>query len=182
MNKDMTPSDHASRLKKCPKLVSTIYEVLRFTGSTGSLRRSDGHASLAHGKAVPPDTDVAISYRMMHMNPTIFGDRTNEFIWDRFLKDEELAKRPAFGPFGGGVGKCPGRFLAQGEICIIIARVLMLYDLELVSEMPILDTVTPPTGILTPMAGQECLIKFILKRDGSAEWCLKEDQAPSVVN
>ncbi|KAI9693018.1 MAG: hypothetical protein M1822_005013 [Bathelium mastoideum] len=158
------PADLAANLRQCPKLKSTYLETLRFTASTGSARESQTEQLLG-GKKIRAHTDLVIVYREMLMDSDIFGIDSDKFVWHRFLNNDELSKGPGFRPFGGGVGQCPGRFLAQSEILSLIALAVTRFNLEVdvVSSVPDLDTKTPSLGMMGPVNGQDMLVRVTRK-------------------
>ncbi|KAI9662927.1 MAG: hypothetical protein M1821_007974 [Bathelium mastoideum] len=164
------PADLAANLRKCPKLNSTYLETLRLTASTGSARESQTEQLLG-GKKIRAHTDLVIVYREMLMDSDIFGIDSDKFVWHRFLNNDELSKGPGFRPFGGGVGQCPGRFLAQSEILSLIALAVTRFNLEVdaVSSVPDLDTKTPSLGMMGPVNGQDMLVRVTRKISGQPD-------------
>jgi cytochrome P450 len=93
---------------------------------------------------------VMMPLRMNHQDPTIYGERIDEFVPDRFLKDfikadssnghaAEVnlvgttgASIKSMKPFGGGVTLCPGRHFAQNESVAFVATALRRFDIQLV--------------------------------------------------
>ncbi|KAF2237990.1 hypothetical protein EV356DRAFT_519625 [Viridothelium virens] len=146
-----------------PAVLSLIYwgvyqETLRFTASTGSARKAQTEQLLG-GKKIRSHTDLIIIYREMLIDSDIFGRDSDKFAWHRFLNNNELSKGPGFEPFGGGVGQCPDRFLAQSEILSLIALAVTRFNLEvdIGSSVPNPDTKTPSLGMMGPVSGQDML-------------------------
>ncbi|KAI9661348.1 MAG: hypothetical protein M1831_003081 [Alyxoria varia] len=160
---EVSPLDLSSKLKSCAKLNSVYHEVLRFTAATGSARKSLTQRTLG-GKSIASGTDLVITYREILMSEDIFGEDAASFRWDRFLHNDTLIKNNAgYTPFGGGVGQCPGRFLAQAEILSLIALTLTRYDLEIHDEnraFPSLDTKTPSLGMMGPKVGEDLFVRY----------------------
>ena len=94
----------------------------------------------------------------------LFGSDAKQFKWDRFLKDSDLAKPPQYRPFGGGIGLCPGRFLAQAEVISMVALLITRYELQTTSKIPELDTKMPPIGMGGPVPGQDIVVRVIPRR------------------
>ncbi|KAL9070408.1 MAG: hypothetical protein Q9157_005820 [Trypethelium eluteriae] len=158
------PGDLAASLRQCLKLNSVYQETLRFTASTGSAREAQTEQLLG-GKKIRAHTDLIIIYREMLIDSDIFGRDSDKFAWHRFLNNNELSKGPGFEPFGGGVGQCPDRFLAQSEILSLIALAVTRFNLEvdIGSSVPNPDTKTPSLGMMGPVSGQDMLVRVTPK-------------------
>lgn len=154
-----SPNELASRLRRCPKLNSAYNETLRLGSNTGSLRQSLTDAKVA-GKTIKAGNQIIVSYRRMMLDSDTFGERPTEFLWDRFLHHDTLTKSESFRPFGGGVGQCPGRFLSQSEILMLIALTITRYDLALEGSLAEMDIFTPSSGMMGPVAGQKTKIRM----------------------
>jgi cytochrome P450 len=93
---------------------------------------------------------VMIPLRMSHQDPKIYGERVDEIVPERFLKDfiktdsgdahrddgGSLGKTgpsiKSMKPFGGGVTLCPGRHFAGYQSVAFVATVLRRFDIQLV--------------------------------------------------
>jgi cytochrome P450 len=93
---------------------------------------------------------VMIPFRTIHYDPKTFGERVDEFVPDRFLKDfiktdasnghtvdngSGESRGPSIKsmkPFGGGATFCPGRHFAGNEALAFIATALRRFDIQLV--------------------------------------------------
>ena len=114
-------------------------------------------------KKLEEGTVILIPYGEMLADEKLFGRDADVFKWDRFLKDGSLAQSTHFTPFGGGAGRCPGRFLAQQEILAFVALVLGRFDLGLAEEgnsIPQLDKTRPSTGFLPPVGAQDVILRI----------------------
>ena len=161
-------ADLGMRIKSCTKLHSVLRESLRLSATTLSNRTAMSRQTLPSGKTLAADTDVMVLYHEMMRDPDVFGDGTDDFRWDRFYDNGKLATVPEFRPFGGGVGQCPGRFLAQTEIMVLIALLITKYDLEawgMGCKFPEMDLVTPPVGLTAPKAGQDMWVRVTLREE-----------------
>jgi cytochrome P450 len=93
---------------------------------------------------------VMIPHRTNHQDPKKYGERTDEFVPDRFLNDF-LKSGSSNGPaangasvektapsiksmraFGGGDTLCPGRHFSANEALAFIATALRRLDIQLV--------------------------------------------------
>ncbi|KAM0263717.1 hypothetical protein ACHAQJ_001031 [Trichoderma viride] len=84
------------------------------------------------GEFVPEDTIVEVWQWPLYHNPN-FWKQPDDFIPERWLGDPEFEndKREAFQPFSAGPRNCIGKNLAYSEMRLILARVIMEYDIKL---------------------------------------------------
>jgi cytochrome P450 len=142
-------------LSDCPRLSSLVSEVLRF-GSASSSMRVTTVDTIIGGKRIPAKSRVMVPTRELHLNPSVFGPTSNQFQPERFMTaKEDLTKSSSFRPFGGGISHCPGRFIAQQEIKMVVVLLLKNWDVQIAdgSRMPELETKIPTTGIMGPKDG-----------------------------
>ncbi len=80
--------------------------------------------------AVKPGDPLVIFLPAVHRDPEAW-DRPDEFMPDRFLKENE-AKRPphAYKPFGNGKRACIGKQFALIEATLCLARLVAEFDLD----------------------------------------------------
>jgi cytochrome P450 len=149
-------------LSQAPALSSLVNEVLRL-GSASSSMRVTTSATIIGGKKIPAKARVMVPTRELHMNTTIFGATSNLFQPERFMSGkEDLTKSLSFRPFGGGVTHCPGRFIAQQEIKMMVVGLLRAWNVEIVegSVVPEMETMMPTTGIMGPRDGDDVLLSM----------------------
>ena len=67
---------------------------------------------------------------MLHRDPTVWGDKAEDFNPDNFAK-EAVAERPvnAYKPFGNGQRACIGRQFAMQEAVLVIGMILQRFEL-----------------------------------------------------
>ena len=150
--------------------------ILQFRDST------DGHDSVtigriaingytfSNGQQIPAGTMLAAAATHNHLDSSTY-ENPLEFDGFRFLKMKESAslnaqspnKRfdmtttsPQFLAFSHGRHACPGRFFAAAEIKMILAYMIMTYDMKLI------DGVRPPDVVLmnTVMANPSAKVLF----------------------
>ena len=106
--------------------------------------------TFSNGVKVPPDVNIVIS-SMLHRDPEVFED-PSKFDGFRFIKMKERAAMKGYPgkkfdmvtigthslAFGHGRTACPGRFLAASELKMMLAYVVVTYDVKLA------DGVRPP--------------------------------------
>ncbi|KAF2267292.1 cytochrome P450 [Lojkania enalia] len=117
---------------RCPMLLSTLKESLRFHGIGTSVRvvtrdyLLDGKYFLKKGGI------VMIPGPVQHSNKEAYGETVDQFQHRRFMKLSG-GKRPnpiAFRGFGGGSTLCPGRHFASTEILSLVAQMIVRFDFE----------------------------------------------------
>lgn len=101
-----------------------------------------------------------IPLRTIHNDPKVYGDKSKDFVADRFLSefqnsDGTAKKRPTMSMlklFGGGTTLCPGRHFAANESVAFIASALRKFDIQLVEGQKEAKPLTsaPTAGIYPP--------------------------------
>ncbi|KAF7347451.1 Ent-kaurene oxidase [Mycena venus] len=129
-------------LSKMRKLDSTLREVGRFygLGPIGLNRVLVKPAVLEDGTIVPPGYNIAIPLKGLHFDPSVYPE-PEKFDCFRFSKLRETEESDVkhgfttiernFVPFGLGRHACPGRFFASMELKIMLAHMLLNYDISL---------------------------------------------------
>uniref|UniRef100_A0A8C0E0M9 Cytochrome P450 family 7 subfamily B member 1 n=1 Tax=Balaenoptera musculus TaxID=9771 RepID=A0A8C0E0M9_BALMU len=129
-------------------LESTILEVLRLCSFSGIFRVVQEDLTLhleSQDCCLRKGDFVGIFPPVLHYDPEIF-EAPEEFRFDRFT--ESGKKKTTFFkrgkklkyyhmPFGFGVSKCPGRFLAIVEIKQLLVVFLTYFDLEIIDDKPL---------------------------------------------
>lgn len=167
----------AYRLESCPRLNAVLFEVLRLTSSTSTIRRVDD-TTYVGDKVLRKNTDILIPYRQLHLDESVFGPNTSDFNARRFLDNKDLSRSPSFRPFGGGSTYCPGRYIAQREILVFVAVALHRFDLSLATDedgrnyqgrrlgrsFPKIDSKKLCLGIQEPMKGEDVIVNVTKTR------------------
>ncbi|KAJ7832212.1 cytochrome P450, partial [Mycena olivaceomarginata] len=131
-------------VEKFHLLVSLLKEIGRFHSlfAVGSSRVTLREAVIADGTVLPAGSVVAFAPKPLHHNPDVYHD-PHKFDPFRFAKlrkgDKDTAAhdiQQAFTHLGNeyivfGLGKhgCPGRFLAALKIEVVLAELLLSYDI-----------------------------------------------------
>lgn len=129
--------------------------------------------TFANGEKVPAGTMLAAAASSAHTDPSTY-ERPLEFDGFRFLKMRERAKLDGklnekfdmvstsahFLAFSHGRHACPGRFFATVEIKMMLAYMVVSYDMKLA------DGVRPPDVVLmnTPLANPSAEVLFRQRR------------------
>jgi cytochrome P450 len=106
--------------------------------------------TFSNGVKVPSDVNIVIP-SMPHRDPEVFED-PSKFDGFRFVKMKERAAMKGYSDkrfdmvaigahslaFGHGRNACPGRFLAASELKMMLAYVVVTYDVKLA------DGIRPP--------------------------------------
>jgi cytochrome P450 len=117
-----------SRIKELSYLGAVVSESMRLHPiATAVSRRLKAEMRIA-GRLLPAGTIVAPCIYLMQRDARIW-DRADEFRPERFL----TGKAPVyhFFPFGAGVWKCLGAQFAEYEMRVVLARLVIGYDLVL---------------------------------------------------
>jgi cytochrome P450 len=98
--------------------------------------------TLPNGTTLPPGTIVGVNPWVVHYKESVFGEKTEEFRPERWLRGENESEagyearmrsmREADMAFGGGNRMCLGRPLALVETYKVVATVFGKFDVELV--------------------------------------------------
>lgn len=125
-------------------LTLIIAQVVHPTG----LRLNESNVLLPHG------TSLALPISAMNRDPEIYSDPETfdafRFAFDKSQKTlSSLTADTKFLGFGFGTHACPGRFFALNEVKLVVAHLLLNYDIEYQKERP--DSV-PLMWLNTPIA------------------------------
>ncbi|GLB35207.1 putative cytochrome p450 [Lyophyllum shimeji] len=132
-----------SALSRCSRLDSLLREVGRLHGVTifSHERRTVQDAAFPDGIAVPGDTMVSVINLAVHLDPNIYPD-PQKFDAFRFYRmrtagDQDVKYDLAtidsnnYLLFGLGRHACAGRFFAAAVLKLVIATILLKYDVTL---------------------------------------------------
>ena len=126
-----------SNLKQhCPLLTSTFQETLRYCSIGTSVREVMEDTILDGQWLLKKGSMVQMPNRIIHKDPTIWGDDVDNFLPRRFMKEQYghgIRKRPAaaaFRAFGGGTTLCPGRHFATNEVLAMTSLFVLRYDIS----------------------------------------------------
>src|SRR4051812_15910065 len=75
-------------LNDCPLFNSIYHEVLRYTSAAVGVRKVEEDTIIA-GFTFLEGALVMMPVRPFHFDPAVFGDDANEFVPDRFIRDEK---------------------------------------------------------------------------------------------
>ncbi|KAL7943651.1 cytochrome P450 [Trichoderma barbatum] len=115
-------------------MLAVIDEVMRmYPPVVSGLPRltAEGGAMIA-GEYVPEDTFVEVWQWPLFHSPN-YWTQPDDFIPERWLGDPKFAndRRECFQPFSTGPRNCVGKNLAYSEMRLILARVIMQYEIKL---------------------------------------------------
>lgn len=139
------------------KLDSTFRESQRLNTvlTVGPLRIVSAREGVTtpSGVHVPKGYQVGVPAYQTHMDPGIWGDDAMEFRPFRFtnhgrkmdqddINSSSKSRQPwvttsqEYLSFGGGRNSCPGRFFAAAELKLLLAHILLHYDLDFQERRP----------------------------------------------
>jgi len=121
--------------------------------------------TFSDGTEVPAGANVSVSISHTHLNPNYYED-PSKFDGFRFsrMKDEAEAKGSPdkkfdmvatnlqFLAFGHGRHACPGRFFAAAELKMMLAYIVITYDLKLANGVRPPDVFILHTCLPNPTA------------------------------
>lgn len=122
-----------AKAKAIPYLDAIIYETLRLRPSVPSgLPRATPPGGLQVDEVfIPGDVNVSVPTYVIQRDPK-YWDNALEFVperWEKLSPD----KVPFF-PFTRGKYACPGKNLAMMEMTMVVSRVALRYQMELLSD------------------------------------------------
>lgn len=141
-------------LAKMDKLDSTMRESQRINGPSpiGVLRRvvAEEGVTTPSGVHIPKNGVLGVNAHSIHHDPKIYGSDSKEFKPFRFAEKRaddsveyvERARQAwattsaTYMAFGGGRAACPGRFFGAAKVKLMLAHILMDYDIEKLDERP----------------------------------------------
>ena len=148
---------------RCPMLNAAFNETLRYTSAATSARVVLSPTPIG-GKVLYPGARVLMPYRPAHISDSAFGPAVESFDPQRFIDNAELAKSPAYRPFGGGSQYCSGRYLARREVVGFLAFALSRFEFSLkegsMEGFPRMDVNKPNLGIISPVKGDDVVVSI----------------------
>ncbi|KAG0239324.1 hypothetical protein BGW41_007809 [Actinomortierella wolfii] len=125
------------QIRKLPYLQSVINETLRLQPVVASgIPRELTEDKEMLGYFVPKGTIILAQIRQLHMNDEYFPKAT-EFIPERWLPDESPflpIQDFTFYPFSAGTRNCVGKNFALMEYRLVLAALVMTYDMEYIPK------------------------------------------------
>ena len=162
--------DVAALRERCPLLVSTSNEVLRFVGASTSTLIVHEDVYIDDRYLLTKGALVQISATAVHSDPDVWGPNAANFDPERFLKPGKVHPS-AFRTFGGGSTLCPGRHLASDEILVFTAMFLHSFDVGFTADTPCLPK-RDDTNMLSITKPKRDLALRLSRRQGmeKASW------------
>ncbi|KAI0071400.1 cytochrome P450 [Panus rudis PR-1116 ss-1] len=113
--------------------------------------------TFSDGTFIPAGTFVSVPTWSTHHDEEYYDDPDTFNPWRFISKDDEdsqgttnnmAATSPEYLPFGYGKHACPGRFFAANELKIILAHLVLTYDIKLEGETDVPEDLFFATAIL----------------------------------
>ncbi|KAK7041459.1 hypothetical protein VNI00_009325 [Paramarasmius palmivorus] len=132
------------------RMDSTLRESARYSGigGTGLARRvkpSNG-ISLPDGTWLPKGATIGVGQVGIHFDPDHYGETADKFDAFRFSRPKEegtakvnedfITTSEKYLAFSHGVHSCPGRFFAANELKLILAHLVMNYEIQPIETRP----------------------------------------------
>nr|XP_022920514.1 probable cytochrome P450 4d14 [Onthophagus taurus] len=80
------------------------------------------------GMTLPKGLTIMLLAYAMHLDPEVYPEPEN-FVPERFLKENLNPNRYSYAPFCGGVRNCIGQKYAQLSMKVVLAKILLHYEL-----------------------------------------------------
>ncbi|CAI2354838.1 unnamed protein product [Caenorhabditis sp. 36 PRJEB53466] len=124
-----------------PYLNATVNEIQRIASILNiNLFRHIEVDTEIDGQPLAAGTALTTQVSMMHTDEEVFKNST-EFRPERFLENTTLEKKLI--PFGIGKRSCLGESLARAELYLLVANLILDFDIEPVGPIPLIQTITP---------------------------------------
>lgn len=123
---------------KCPVLLSTLQEVLRYRSITVFARMVLENEKLLDGKIhLQKGSMLMVPLTVLHSDPEAWGPTASVFDHRRFLPGSQDRTgragkgipRLSYSPFGGGHVLCPGRHFAMTKMLAFAALLILRFDI-----------------------------------------------------
>ncbi|KAI0072121.1 cytochrome P450 [Panus rudis PR-1116 ss-1] len=132
-------------VQKMQKMDSFVRESLRFhgIGQLALTRRAMRDYSLSDGTLIAAGSFVSAASWFMHHDNEYYEDANTFKPWrfaningnnDEGAKHQASSTSPEYMAFGHGKHACPGRFFAVNELKVLLAHLVMTYDMKLENE------------------------------------------------
>ncbi|KAI4604303.1 hypothetical protein KJ359_000437 [Pestalotiopsis sp. 9143b] len=164
--------DLAQVRTKCPILVSTWQEILRFHGSSIAARIIKEDTLVDNQYLLKKGGVVLIPNAVIHSDQSLWGPSAGVFNHKRFLKPtkDEANRYPAaaFRGFGGGHVLCPGRHFASTEVLAFLALILARFDVRPVGGKWVEPKKDSVMDRACPLPKQDVEVELVSK--GNQQW------------
>lgn len=182
---------------RVPLLLSTFQEMQRLRTFSATIRKVLVDTTLDDGRGraylLKAGNYVQFPSQPVHKNPALFGEDVNEFNPKRFLSPQTVKaaldsttdgdvktdvkasakKQPPFLPFGFAPHLCPGRQFAVSEIMILVALIVLRFDIEPADghgwDESVLKTLTG-TAATTPVVVGGKTVTLKVREEYKGEW------------
>ncbi|MEM6502209.1 MAG: cytochrome P450 [Cyanobacteria bacterium P01_C01_bin.89] len=160
---NLARSPRQDELNAMTYLEWTLQEVLRLVPPVGGGFREAIADFEYGGYRIPKGWSVLYQINRTHDDPELYDD-PNCFNPDRWNPEGEKSN-PGFGgyiPFGGGVRECLGKEFARLELRILAARLIQLYNWELLPDQDLSFVIVP-----TPRPRDNLKVRFTKRQKKS---------------
>ncbi|KAJ5875512.1 uncharacterized protein N7473_012859 [Penicillium subrubescens] len=119
--------------EQCPLLLSTFQEILRTRTNSAPTRLVLKDTLLADEYLLKAGNTVSIVSELVAQRPEVWGETSGVFNERRFMNSGEKKESRRVGgflTFGLSPTICPGRHFASSEILLLVAMVILRYDIS----------------------------------------------------
>ncbi|KXJ82466.1 hypothetical protein RP20_CCG013540 [Aedes albopictus] len=121
----------ADILRKLVYIEAVLKESMRLLPVGSLISRKNLQEIVLDGHKIPKNTPLLMKPYSLHRRSDIWGSDAEQFIPERFLREEAKQRHPyAFIPFSGGPRGCIGVRYAMMSLKIMLALILMNYKIS----------------------------------------------------
>ncbi|CAN7942571.1 unnamed protein product, partial [Ixodes hexagonus] len=126
IDREITTED----LKQMKYLECCLKESMRLVPPIPLIGRVLDDDLIIDGHTIPRGVTCFVNIFSLHRNPNSFSD-PESYIPERFMSQELMNRHPfSYLPFSGGPKNCLGQRFAMLELKLILAKVLLMYNIE----------------------------------------------------
>lgn len=120
-------------IKEAPLLTSLVHETLRVQTQNATLRTVKEDVWLNDQWFLRGGSRLLVSLSQVHNDTAAWGEGARDFDPKRFIRSDAMSAKfpgPAYRALGGGGTICCGRHFAVQEIIVVVAIMVLQYDLK----------------------------------------------------
>lgn len=162
--------DLAQVQTRCPVLVSSWDETLRFHGTSISARVIKEDTVVDNKYLFKKGGMVMMPNEVIHTDKQLWGPTADKFDHKRFVKvtkDGSLKRAPSpnFRGFGSGHVLCPGRHFISSEVLTFVALIIVRFDVRPVGGKWIFPGKDKIMNSAFPTPTKQIMVEFVPKDD-----------------
>ena len=143
---------------KANEYVQGVWKEALRTGSASAAARVVVKETELEGFLVKQGSVILLPVQLLHFNEAVFEDplKIMPSRWmageDDEVRRQQLKKQNLhLRSFGGGIGLCSGRFVAEIEVINVVSTIIMMFDLEFVRPLEEFRFNPRSIGVMSPV-------------------------------